>query len=72
MNNEEIKELYEVIGRLLVEKRRLEMTLEGETDKADYYMNLYNRENSTVYNIENELENELEKLKKAEKTGAVK
>lgn len=72
MNNEEIKELYEVIGRLSVEKRRLEMTLEGETDKADYYMNLYNRENSTVYNIENELENELEKLKKAEKTGAVK
>lgn len=72
MNNEEIKELYEVIGRLLVEKRRLEMTLEGETDKADYYMNLYNRENSAVYNIENELENELEKLKKAEKTGAVK
>lgn len=72
MNNEEIKELYEVIGRLSVEKRRLEMTLEGETDKADYYMNLYNRENSAVYNIENELENELEKLKKAEKTGAVK
>lgn len=72
MNNEEIKELYEVIGRLSVEKRRLEMTLEGETDKADYYMNLYNRENSAVYNIENELENELEKLKKVEKTGAVK
>lgn len=60
MDNEEIKELYEVIGRLSVEKRRLEMTLEGETDKADYYMNLYNRENSTVYN----LENEIKKLKK--------
>lgn len=60
MDNEEIKELYEVIGRLLVEKRRLENILEAETDKADYYMNLYNRENSTVYN----LENEIEKLKK--------
>lgn len=68
MDNEEIKELYEVIGRLLVEKRRLENILEAETDKADYYMNLYNRENSTVYN----LENELEKLKRAENKGVIK